>query len=125
MTFNETKNKLKNLSDEELKSLRDELEDYLRECAEWYAKEVDVWDFYYELTNKTELTNLLKGSGLPVDWDLDLHVSDSNYTNFVECLPDVVFHLSQVSDYYYFFLIGWGINKNFLLASFIESTYDV
>lgn len=124
MTFDEAKNKLMSLSDEELISLRDEFEDYLKECAAWYAMEVDVWDFYFELTNKPEVKKLLKNSPLPVNWDLDLNENDDNYTNFVECLPDVVFYLSQVSEIYYSLLIGWGFNKNFKIARIIENKFD-
>jgi len=124
MTFDEAKNKLMSLTDEELISLKDEFEDYLKESAEWYAREVNVWDFYFEITNKPEIKKLLKTSPLPVNWDLDLNENDDNYTRFVESLPDVVFYLSQVSEIYYSFLIGWGFNKNFTIASIIENMFD-
>jgi hypothetical protein len=65
----------------------------------------------------------MKDSALPIDWEMDLHVSDSNYSNFVDCLNDVVFYLSQVNDTYYFQLLGWGLNKNFTLASIIENKF--
>jgi hypothetical protein len=124
MTFDEAKHKLRIISEEELLLLKDDLEDYLKEIAIWYAKEVNVWDFYFDLTNKPEIKKILKSSPLPVNWELNLSENDDNYTQFVECLPEVIFYLSQASNSYYSMLIGWGANKNFLLAGILESKYD-
>lgn len=93
-------------------SLREELADYMQKAAFLYSRNVDVWDFYYELTNNPEtLKILLEAGGWCVNFNLDLHL-DEQYYDFVTTLDEVVLFLINATDKYFIEVFYWsrGIN---------------
>lgn len=77
------------------------LEDHLKECATIYIQEKDPLDTYYKIQKDSIV---LKDAlwGIPVDFSLDSHQSESNYENFIEEQISILVNLALLSQEYFF-----------------------
>ncbi|MGW8124110.1 hypothetical protein ACV07N_15735 [Roseivirga echinicomitans] len=109
-----------NLDNDQKLTLRESLEDYFKIACKWYAEDLDPFEEYYKFTNDPILKREVEKLGYPIEWNVDLHQSDENYTNFKESLGEIQFDLAHKNKTLFLSIMNWSTDKNLLLIETLE-----